>query len=72
MKRIIKWTLIAIAACGLIFSIGVISKCDYEDFCHDHGVECETETNPAVALIGGAVMAAAGFAAYQIEQREDE
>lgn len=71
MKKL-KWALIALTAVGFLMAGLVISKCDYEDYCHDHGVECETETNPAVALIGGAVMAAAGFAAYQIEQREDE
>jgi len=70
MKKIIKWTLIAIVALGLIFSFCVVSKCDYEDYCHDHGVEAETETNPLTALYGLAVAIPAAGVAYIIEGKD--
>ena len=69
MKKL-KWALIALTAVGFLMSGIVISKCDYENYCLDHGVECDTETNPLTALYGVAVAIPAAGAAYIIDGKE--
>ena len=66
-----KRILIGIMALGLLGAFCIISTCDYEDYCKNHGVECETETNPLTALIPAAVVALAGAGVAYIERKED-
>ncbi|MBR2587454.1 hypothetical protein IKE71_03755 [Candidatus Saccharibacteria bacterium] len=68
--KIAKWVMLAIMAAGLIFAAAIISTCDYEDYCRDHGITPDTETNPLTALYGVAVAIPAAGAAYIIDGKE--
>lgn len=70
--KIIKAVCVMVAIVGGIFTFCIIGRCDYEDYCNERGIECETKTSPLDSLIGVAMVAVGFGAAVGIDALQEK
>ena len=68
--KFFKWALIGIGVVAMLFCVAIVSRCDYEDYCREHGQPVETETNPAILLVIAPIGLATFGGAYYLEGKE--